>query len=113
MIGRRDKLVTLQTPTMVEDDYGGETPSWGPIGGAAEPTKEWAAVFYGKGDERRQAAIEQGRQPATFQVLSNTLTRAVKLEDRIVHNSSNWDIEGIAPDFPKPGHIEFTAVRAL
>lgn len=102
--GRRDNLITIQRGTPTTDNYGEETLTWANLATA------WAAVFYGKGDERRQAAMEQGRQPATFQVLSNSVTRAVSLEDRIVHNGMNWDIEGIAP--MDRAHIEFTAVAA-
>ena len=104
-IGRRDQLVTLERPTTAQDEYGEERPTWSGIG------QEWAAVFYGRGDERRQAAMEQGSQPATFQMLSNDLTRSLTLVDRIVHGGT-WDIEGIAPDMPKPGFIEITAVRS-
>jgi head-tail adaptor len=104
--GRRDSLVEFQTYTSTQDDYGEETPSWSTAG------QEWAAVFYGRGDERRQAAMEQGSQAATFQVLDNAVTRAMTVAGRIVHDGANWDITGKASDTPKRGLIEFTAVRA-
>jgi head-tail adaptor len=104
--GRRDQLIELQTYTTTTDDYGEETQSW------STAAEEWAAVFYGRGDERRQAAMEQGQQPATFQVLAHTITRAMTVSGRIVHAGANWDIVGIAPDTPERGLIEFTAVRA-
>lgn len=102
--GRRDSLITIQRGTPTLDDYGGETLVWATL------ATEWAAVFYGRGDERRQAAIEQGKQPATFQVISNTATRSANVKDRIVHDGWNWDIEGIAP--MNRMLIEFTAVAA-
>lgn len=103
--GRRDQKIVIQRGTASTDDYGGETLAWATL------ATEWAAVFYGKGDERRQAAVEQGNQAATFQVLSNTNTRSVGVKDRISHNSSSWDIVGVAPmDRSK---IEFAAVRVL
>jgi head-tail adaptor len=105
--GKRDQFITLQSATVTTDDYGGEILSWSTVG------EEWAAVFYGRGDERRQAAMEQGSQAATFQVLSNPNTLAMTVEGRIVHRSANWDIVGIAPDKPERGLIEFTAVRAV
>jgi head-tail adaptor len=105
--GRRDRKIVFQRATVTSDGYGEEVLTWGTY------ATEWAAVFYGKGDERRQSAIEEGRQAATFQVPSNTLTRAVTLKDRISGVGSFWDILGVAPDVPKPGTIEFTAVRAL
>ena len=105
--GRRSALVTLQRYTAAQDDYGEEVQSWADYG------TEWAAVFYGKGDERRQAAMQQGEQAATFQMLSNSLTRAVSLKERIVLNGDSWDIKSISPDTPKRGEIEFTATRSL
>jgi head-tail adaptor len=105
--GRRSDKIVIQRGTPTADDYGGETMVWATL------ANEWAAVFYGRGDERRQAAVEQGQQSATFQCLSNANTRSVTLEDRISHGASTWDIISIAPDTPKRGEIEFTAVRAL
>lgn len=104
--GRRNQLVTLSRYTATQDDYGEETQTWGPIG------TEWAAVFYGRGDERRQAAAEQGQQAANFQMLSNAQTRALTIKDRIELDGVAWDILGISPDTPARGLIEATAVRA-
>ena len=101
--GRRDQLVALQTYTATQDGAGEETQTWGTV------ASEWAAVFYGRGDERRQAAMKQGTQPAVFQVLSNTTTRALTTKDRIVLDDYAWDIVGVAPDWPKRGLIELTA----
>ncbi len=103
--GRRDTLITFQRSTTVADEYNEGIPTWAGIG------DEWAAIIWGRGDERRQAAVEQGSQAATFQVLDNALTRSIALTDRIQGAGSDWDITGIA--FPKRGEIEITAVRAL
>lgn len=103
--GRRDRLITLQGYTTTQDAAGEETQTWADLG------TEWAAVFYGKGDERRQAAMEQGEQAATFQVLSNEITRAVSIRDRIVLDGDNWDVIGIAP--MNRAEVEFTATRSL
>lgn len=105
--GRRDQLITIQRATVTTDDYGAEVPTW------ATHAQEWAAIFYGRGDERRQAAMEQGSQAATFQVLANAATRTVTLKDRIEHDGAVWDIQGISPDTPKRGSIELTATRSL
>ena len=101
--GERDKLITIQQSTTDTDDFGEEIDTWVPIG------REWAAVFYGTGQERRQAAAEQGMQAATFNVLANEMTRAIKLRDRIIFGEA-WDIVGISPI--GRGAIDFTAVRA-
>lgn len=104
--GRRDTLVTLEGFTAAQDEYGEETKTWAALG------QEWAAVFYGRGDERRQAAMEQGAQPATFQMLGNDVTRALTIRDRLNVEGVTWDIQGIAPDTPKRGFIEVTGVRS-
>ncbi|MES2903853.1 MAG: head-tail adaptor protein [Pseudomonadota bacterium] len=105
--GARTSKVTFETATATQDDYGEEQQTWGFLGVA------WAQVFWGRGDERRQAATEQGAQAATFQVLDNAMTRAVTIRDRLTLDGDLFDIVGIAPDTPKRGHIEFTATRAL
>jgi head-tail adaptor len=101
--GERDQLIALQRYTTTQDAYGEETQTWATLG------TEWSAVFYGRGDERRQAAMEQGGQPAVFQVISNAQTRALTLRDRIVLDSVNWDIVGVAP--MDRATVELTAVR--
>lgn len=103
--GKRDQQIVIQRATAMEDEYGGETLTWATL------ATEWAAVFYGRGEERRQIASEQGNQAATFQVLANDDTRSVGVKDRITHNGYSWDIVGIAP--LNRGEIEFSAVRSL
>lgn len=103
--GKRDQLVTIERKTTVEDEYGGETEAWTTYATA------WAQIFYGKGDERRQAAQLAGSQAATFQVLNNSLTRGLLITDRIVWGDGNWDITSIA--YPTRASVEITAVRAV
>lgn len=101
--GKRDTLIAFEHATTAQNESGEEVETWASVG------QEWAAVFWGRGDERRQAAMEQGAQPATFQVPDNDVTRAVVVKDRISFNGA-WDIVGIA--MPRRGEIEFSAVRA-
>lgn len=103
--GRRDQLVSLDRSTTTTDEYNEEVPAW------AEFAQEWAAIYYGRGDERRQAAMEQGSQAATFNVLSNERTRSLVLTDRLTVGGVVWDIRSLAPDTPKRGEIEIDAVR--
>ena len=103
--GRRDQLVTLERFTTTTNDYNEAIENWSPIG------REWVAVYFGAGSERRQAAMEQGQQAATFQFLANARTRGLTIRDRIQHDGE-WDIQGISPDTPSRGLIEITAVRA-
>jgi head-tail adaptor len=89
--------ITLARYTATQDAAGEEVQSW---------------VVYGRGQERRQAATEQGEQAATFRMHSNARTRGLLVSDRITHQATSWDIEGIALDTPKRGLVEITATRA-
>lgn len=107
MSRKRGPLVTLQRYSAEQDAYGEETQTWSDLG------EEWAVVFYGRGDERRQAAMIQTTQVATFQMHSNARTRGLLPRDRIVHDDANWDITGPpALDTPKRGKVEIEAKRA-
>lgn len=101
----RDTLIAFQRYTATQDDYGEEVKSWAALG------TEWASVFYGRGDEKREAAREQGMQAANFVVPLNSITRGVGIADRIVLDGENWDIVGKSPT--GIDDIEFTAKRAL
>lgn len=106
--GQRDKRIIFQRFTATQDEYGEPTGGvvWTPFG---KPQK--AKVHYGRGDERRQAAQEQGSQAATFNCHATVTTKAVKITDRIVLGADNWDVIGISPVTRR--EIEFTAKRAL
>lgn len=69
----------------------------------------WAAVYYGKGQERREAAIEGASQPATFNVETNSALRGVTVADFVRFDGSDWDITNISP--MSRSEIDFTAVR--
>lgn len=103
--GRKDTEIEFQAATVVQDDYGEETSTWAALG------IEWAHINWGRGDERRQSAMEQGSQSATFTVNDNPMTRAVTLKDRIVLDGQNWDITSNVPG-KEAGDRDITAVRA-
>lgn len=104
-IATRNKLIELQRANGVTDDYGQEVLTWNTIG------KEYAAVLFGRGDERRQAAQTQSSQSVTFQVLDNAVTRSLTARDRILWNSIEWDLAG--PGFPiRRGELELIATGA-
>jgi head-tail adaptor len=70
-----------------------------------------AKVLYGTGAERRGAAGEQAVQPATFRTRADSLTRTVKVTDRIAFLGQYWDITSVVPiGGPAPSEIEFTAI---
>ena len=101
---RRNTLITLERATTERNGYGEEIETWGEVG------KEWANVVYGRGSERREAAMEQASQPATFYVADNALTRSIMTTDRIVLEGP-WDIESNVPSANRVER-EITAIRA-
>ncbi len=102
--GRRDTLIELQRFSSVIDDYGEEVRTWSTLG------TEKAAVYWGAGSERREAAMVQGTQAATFAVPANSMTRSVTVTDRIVLEGVAWNITGVAPVDRQS--VEITATRA-
>lgn len=102
-IGRRDRKIEFQRAVRVPDDYGQEQLEWAML------RLEWAAVRWGRGDERREAASTSAPQAATFIVLANSGTKSLQVTDRILFDGSVWDIGGIAE--LNRGEIEITAVR--
>jgi head-tail adaptor len=102
--GQRNKLVIVQRATTAKDSYGEPIQTWAEIG------RLYAAMIHGRGDERRQAAMEQGAQPATFQMLSGAITRGLRLRDRLIAEGMIWDVRGIVVDSPQRGTVEVVAV---
>ena len=100
---RRDPLITLARVSITKNEHDEEVEGFAPVG------TEWANVIYGKGSERRQAAMEQASQPATFYVDDNALTRSITTADRI-ELDGQWDIEGNVPSLNRVER-EITAVR--
>lgn len=107
--GRRQELVAFWRKAVIRVPGGQQKESWAPIA-AGNAGKAWAAVYWGKGEERREAGRLDVKQTASFEVLSNALTRGVTELDRIVAFGSYWDIAG--PGVPvKRDRIEFVAHR--
>lgn len=102
--GKRDRLVTIERAAVTQNDFGEEIETW------SEAFKEWARVFYGRGNERREAAADRAEMPITFAVLSNSNSRTITAVDRIRFDGLIWNIEGVAPVSRRD--IEITAVAA-
>lgn len=105
--GLRDKLIRFQRFGTTENEYGEPIPNPVP----EELGQEWARVIYGDGREQRQAAMEGGELPATFLVLDNSMTRAVKITDRISFDEGAWDITSNKPA-NTPGERAINATRS-
>jgi hypothetical protein len=103
---RRFNKVEFRRLTTSEDGFG--TPA---VSGSTLICEAWAAIFYGRGTERREAAIEGAEQSATFNVATNADLRAVRVTDVIQLGGDSWDITSVAP--MDRSEIDFTAVRRM
>lgn len=104
--GKRDRRIIFERYTATQADSGEEVQTWTQIGNSQK-----AKVYFGRGDERREAAREEGGQSANFNCHACETTRQVLIRDRIVMGAENWDVVGISPIGRR--EIEFTATRAL
>ncbi len=104
-IATRDKLISFHAIVTAENSMGEPVSD----GTYPEICKEWAQVIYGRGNERRSAAIEGADQPATFIVLGNSKTRSVSVGSFIRFDGAEWDIQNKAVLGNQ--EIEFTAIR--
>ncbi|GLT01802.1 hypothetical protein GCM10007897_32000 [Sphingobium jiangsuense] len=104
--GPRNRRIKFERFTETRDAYNEPVKVW------SEHCREWAAVYFGSGSEQREAAQTQGAQAASFEVLSNSKTRAVTVMDRILFDGGVWDIRSIAPIGLNRG-VKFNAVRAV
>lgn len=101
----RHYLITIEERSVVDDGLGGEEETWSELG------QEFAAIFYGTGSEQREAAQRSGSQAASFEVLSNSLTRSLSVVDhRIVYGGGIWDISA-TQDMGLNDGVRITAVR--
>lgn len=101
---KRDRLIQFRLPITAENAAGEPVES-----SLADAGSAWAAVSYGKAQERRSAGIEGNDLPATFITLQNPTTRAIGPGYLILHAGGRWDVTSAAP-FERD-EMEFTAVR--
>lgn len=102
--GQRDKRVTIERFTSTRDEYNEPVEQWSVVG------TRWTAIFYGKGEERRQAAVEEGKQSASFVMLADSITKTISVRDRLFYAGDAWDIVSVSP--VGRAEIEFIGVRA-
>ena len=101
---KRDRLIRFALPARGENAAGEPVEESLP-----EVGKAWAAVSYGKAQERREAGIEGNDLPATFNTLQSDVTRPIGPGHVILFDGHRWDITSAAP-FERT-EMEFTAVR--
>lgn len=87
----RHTPVSFERATVVLDDYGGETSTWGTV---ATTT---AKVLYGTGQERRQASQESATQAVTILCNWTPTLAGVGPTDRANFAGNVWDITGAVP----------------
>lgn len=83
-----------------------------------EETKDWtdfartsAAITFGTGKERRQAAQETASAPATFHIRRTIKTATITPADRLVFDGSEWEIVSAVPSKVFGEGVDITAVR--
>lgn len=84
--GERPHYVLIQRAVTSADDYGGETKTW------HTQATGYAAVRYGTGQERREAAQENASQAATFEFDWSPTLSAVQPTDRLYCFDTVWDV---------------------
>lgn len=103
--GPRNRRILFQRKTVIEDEYGEEIEIW------ADYAMLWAAVNWGTGAERREAAQLSSSQPATFRVLANSKSLTLSVLDRISFAGGLWNITSVVPLGLNEG-VEVTAIRS-
>jgi head-tail adaptor len=103
--GKRDTPIVFERAVVGRDSLNEETLTWTPL------QKAFAAVRYGTSAERREAAVTQSRQAATFRILATQALRGVTGKDRIVMRGQVWDIAGPPAEIGRV-ELEITAARA-
>jgi hypothetical protein len=107
------KIIIQRTVAPVDDGYTTQPGGWG------EYAAEFARIIWGTGKEQREAAQEAGSQIASFEVLSNSKTRALSITDRVCYPVTDpdpdkwpaWDIQAIA-DLGFNEGLRITCARA-
>lgn len=106
MDANRPHLITFQKFMETgRDDFNAPIVEW------ADHARAYAAVLFGTGAERREAAQEAGSSPATFRTLYSPKLAAVEVKDRVNFKGADWDITSAVPIGFQEG-FEFTATRA-
>lgn len=105
--GPRKDLIVFQKYVQTENSFGEPVKADTPT----EIGRAYAEVIYGKGSERREAALESATLAATFRVRADSMTRAITAGDEIAFDGGVWDIESNVP-LDRDGR-EITATRRI
>lgn len=105
--GRRDRIVTIQSLSVVDDNMGGRVETW------TDERDERASYNPGTGSERRIAGQEQSSLGATFGFHFNSLTSAIEPQGyRLQFEGAFWDIHS-AVEIGRGRAVEVIAKRRV
>ncbi len=96
--------ITIESYTATRDASGGEVRTW------TEFSKPYASIRYAGATERLEGDRTAETRKALFKVRYNSDTKNITAKMRIVYESANWDITGLAFLGRNDG-IELTAIR--
>lgn len=88
---KRDTRVELQRRSAARNAWNEEVDDWTTF------AKALARVSYGRADERRAAAMEQGLEVATFTIPATAATRTLAPRDRLLVKGRAWDVTSVVP----------------
>lgn len=89
--GRRDTRIELQRQAIGRNDWNEDVGAW------ATFAQAMASVSYGRADERRTAAMEQGVEVATFTIPDTPSTRQLQPRNRVLAKGRAWDVASVVP----------------
>jgi head-tail adaptor len=99
--------VMPQRYATVELPSGEEQKTWSDL--FAKPIA--AAINFGTGRERREAAQETASTTATFQIRRNTITATLTPADQLVFDGGSWDIIDAVRSKDFNRYMDITATR--
>lgn len=99
--GKRDTRIELQRQEAARNAWNEDVGAWTTF------AKAMARVSYGRADERRSAAMEQGVEVATFTIPDTPSTRQLQPRDRLLAKGRAWDVTSVVPRDRR--EIEITA----
>lgn len=88
---KRDTRIELQRQAAGRNDWNEDVGAWVTF------AKALARVGYGRADERRAAAMEQGVEVATFTIPDTPGTRQLQPRDRLLVKGRAWDVTSVVP----------------
>ena len=84
--GRADRRIALQASTLTTNAYGQRVASW------TTYATVWAQLTYTGGDEKLQSDQVSSTVKTQFKVRYSSDTSSAKPSDRVVYNSSNYEV---------------------